>query len=53
MVGHPIIVCYKGIMELDDLGLIGNCQISALVRRDGAIVWSCMPRFCQAHLVFE
>ncbi len=32
-------------MTLDDLGLIGNCQLSALVRRDGAIVWSCMPRF--------
>lgn len=30
---------------LADLGLIGNCQISALVRRDGTIVWSCMPRF--------
>lgn len=32
-------------MSLADLGLIGNCQISALVRRDGAVVWSCMPRF--------
>lgn len=32
-------------MALADLGLIGNCQISALVRRDGAIVWCCMPRF--------
>jgi GH15 family glucan-1,4-alpha-glucosidase len=32
-------------MGLGDLGLIGNCQISALVRRDGAVVWSCMPRF--------
>ena len=32
-------------MALSDLGLIGNCQVSALVRRDGAIVWSCMPRF--------
>jgi GH15 family glucan-1,4-alpha-glucosidase len=32
-------------MTLDELGLIGNCQLSALVRRDGAIVWSCMPRF--------
>jgi len=31
--------------SLADLGLIGNCQLSALVRRDGAIVWSCMPRF--------
>jgi GH15 family glucan-1,4-alpha-glucosidase len=32
-------------MGLEELGLIGNCQLSALVRRDGAIVWSCMPRF--------
>jgi GH15 family glucan-1,4-alpha-glucosidase len=32
-------------MTLADLGLIGNCQLSALVRRSGAIVWSCMPRF--------
>ncbi|MBK8173575.1 MAG: glycoside hydrolase family 15 protein [Sandaracinaceae bacterium] len=32
-------------MPLADLGLIGNCQLSALVRRDGAIVWSCAPRF--------
>ncbi len=32
-------------MMLDELGLIGNCQVAAHVRRDGAIVWSCMPRF--------
>ncbi|MDX2167713.1 MAG: glycoside hydrolase family 15 protein [Deltaproteobacteria bacterium] len=32
-------------MRLEDLGLIGNCQLSALVHRDGSIVWSCMPRF--------
>ncbi|MDP3154484.1 MAG: glycoside hydrolase family 15 protein [Archangium sp.] len=32
-------------MTLADLGLIGNCQLNALVRRDGAIVWACMPRF--------
>lgn len=32
-------------MLLADLGLIGNCQVSALVHRDGAIVWSCLPRF--------
>lgn len=32
-------------MQLEELGLIGNCQVSALVRRDGAIVWSCLPRF--------
>ncbi len=28
-----------------DLALIGNCAISALVDHDGAVVWSCMPRF--------
>ncbi len=32
-------------MSLASHGLIGNCQLSALVRTDGAIVWSCMPRF--------
>lgn len=31
--------------SLADLGLIGNCQIAAHVRRDGEIVWSCLPRF--------
>jgi GH15 family glucan-1,4-alpha-glucosidase len=30
---------------LEDLGLIGNCQISALIERTGALVWSCFPRF--------
>jgi len=28
-----------------DLALIGNCAISALVDRYGAVVWCCMPRF--------
>jgi Glucoamylase and related glycosyl hydrolases len=28
-----------------DLALIGNCTVSALVDRRGAIVWCCMPRF--------
>lgn len=32
-------------MRLESLGLIGNCQISALVARTGAIAWACMPRF--------
>lgn len=32
-------------MQLADLGLIGNCQLSALVSRTGSIVWACMPRF--------
>lgn len=32
-------------MSLADIGLIGNCQVAAHVRRDGAIVWCCLPRF--------
>ena len=28
-----------------DVALIGNCAISALVDKRGAIVWCCMPRF--------
>jgi GH15 family glucan-1,4-alpha-glucosidase len=32
-------------MRLEDLGVIGNCQFSALVERTGAIVWCCLPRF--------
>ncbi len=32
-------------MRLEDLGLVGNCQCSALVERSGAIVWCCLPRF--------
>jgi GH15 family glucan-1,4-alpha-glucosidase len=32
-------------MRLEDLGLIGNCQIAALVERTGNLVWCCLPRF--------
>jgi len=32
-------------MLLENLGLIGNCQFSALVERTGAVVWCCLPRF--------
>jgi len=32
-------------MRLEDLGLIGNCQCSALVERSGSVVWCCLPRF--------
>ena len=42
-------MCYtSGMSSLADLGLIGNCQVAAHVRRDGAIVWCCMPRFDSA-----
>jgi len=43
-------VCYTCAMSLADLGLIGNCQLAAHVRRDGAIVWCCMPRFDSAPI---
>lgn len=32
-------------MRLEDLGLIGNCQFSALIHRTGEVVWCCLPRF--------
>ncbi|MEP7351670.1 MAG: glycoside hydrolase family 15 protein [Acidobacteriota bacterium] len=32
-------------MRLEDLGVIGNCQFSALVDRRGEVVWCCLPKF--------
>ena len=32
-------------MRLEDLGLIGNCQYSAVIHRSGEVVWCCLPRF--------
>ncbi len=32
-------------MRIEDLGLIGNCQFSALVHKSGEVVWCCLPRF--------
>lgn len=32
-------------MRLEDLGIIGNCQFSALIENTGTIVWCCLPRF--------
>ena len=32
-------------MRLEDLGVIGNCQFSALVDNHGEVVWCCMPGF--------
>jgi GH15 family glucan-1,4-alpha-glucosidase len=32
-------------MKLEDLALIGNCQLSALVEHTGAVVWCCLPRY--------
>ncbi len=35
-------------MRLENLGLIGNCQIAALIENTGAMVWCCLPRFDSA-----
>jgi len=32
-------------MRLEELGLIGNCQFSALIHNSGEVVWCCLPRF--------
>jgi GH15 family glucan-1,4-alpha-glucosidase len=31
--------------RLEELGLLGNCQFSALVDRRGEVQWCCLPRF--------
>ena len=32
-------------MSTLNLGMIGNCQINALLDERGRIVWSCLPQF--------
>ncbi|MEO6223199.1 MAG: glycoside hydrolase family 15 protein, partial [Vicinamibacterales bacterium] len=32
-------------MDLEDLGLVGNCQFAALIHAGGDVVWCCLPRF--------
>jgi GH15 family glucan-1,4-alpha-glucosidase len=32
-------------VELENIGVIGNCQFAAHVERTGAVVFCCMPRF--------
>src|SRR4029453_7446961 len=32
-------------MHLEDLGVVGNFQFSALVDNRGDVVWCCFPRF--------
>ncbi|WP_024326271.1 glycoside hydrolase family 15 protein [Thioalkalivibrio sp. AKL19] len=35
----------EGYLPIEEHGLIGNCTTAALVGRDGAIPWMCVPRF--------
>ena len=35
-------------MLLEDYGLIGDMQAAALVGRNGAVDWLCLPRFDSA-----
>jgi alpha,alpha-trehalase len=36
---------HRGYLPLEDHGLIGDGTTAALVGRDGAVVWLCVPRF--------
>ncbi len=32
-------------MRLEEMGVVGNCQFSALIDRGGNVAWCCLPRF--------
>lgn len=41
---------HQGYPPLEDLGLVGDGSTAALIARDGAVVWLCVPHFDSAPL---
>src|SRR4029453_7617340 len=42
---RPPVTERSGALRIEDYGLIGDMQTAALVRRNGAVDWLCLPRF--------
>ena len=49
--GFAPLATVGGYLALEDCGLVGNGATAALVGRDGAIVWLCVPRFDSEPIV--
>jgi GH15 family glucan-1,4-alpha-glucosidase len=45
---RPPVTERSGALRIEDYGLIGDMQTAALVGRNGAVDWLCLPRFDSA-----